>query len=81
MKKLMEENYDFFLSQLPELLKDKNNIGNFVLIENKKIVGIYNNLYEAVDTAREEKKFKPETFNIQLIEEPKKFRCTRLHGI
>ena len=81
MKKLMEENYQFFLTQLPQLLEDKNNIGNFVLIENKQIVGIYNNLYEAVDTAREEKKFKPETFNIQLIEDPNNFRCPRLHGI
>lgn len=33
---LMKQNYDFFLSQLPELLEDKNNIGNYVLIENKK---------------------------------------------
>ncbi len=33
----MKQNYNFFLSQLPKLLKDKNNIGNYVLIENKQI--------------------------------------------
>ena len=39
--KLMKQNYDFFLSQLPRLLENKNNIGNYVLIENRKIIGIY----------------------------------------
>lgn len=77
----MKQNYDFFLSQLPKLLKDKNNIGNYVLIENKKIIGIYDNLYEAIDVAKEEKKFEIETFIIQKIEEQRILSISRLHNV
>ena len=79
--KLMKQNYDFFLSQLPKLLEDKNNIGNYVLIENRKIIGIYDNLYEAIDVAKEEKKFEIETFIIQKIEEQKILYISRLNNV
>ena len=78
---LMKENYDFFISQLPKLLEDKNNVGNYVLIENKEIIGIYDNLYEAVDVAKKEKKFEPETFIIQKIEEQRILYISRLHNV
>ena len=78
---LMKQNYDFFLSQLPRLLEDKNNIGNYVLIENKKIIGIYDNLYEAIDVAKKEKKFEIETFIIQKIEEQKILYISKLHNV
>ena len=77
----MKQNYDFFLSQLPKLLKDKDNIGNYVLIENREIIGIYDNLYEAVDIAKKEKKFEPETFIIQKIEEQRILYISRLHNV
>ena len=79
--KLLTQNYDFFLSQLPKLLEDKNNIGNYVLIENRKIIGIYDNLYEAIDVAKKEKKFDLETFIIQKIEEQKILYISRLHNV
>ena len=78
---LMKQNYDFFLSQLPRLLEDKNNIGNYVLIENKKIIGIYDTLYEAIDVAKKEKKFEIETFIIQKIEEQKILYISRLNNV
>ena len=77
----MKENYDFFLSQLPKLLEDKNNVGNYVLIENKEIIGIYDNLYEAIDIAKKQKKFEPETFIIQKIEEQRILYISRLHNV
>lgn len=79
--KLIKQNYDFFLSQLPKLLENKNNIGNYVLIENQKIIGIYNNLYEAIDVAKREKKFKIESFIIQKIEEQRVLSISRLHNV
>ena len=79
--KFMKQNYDFFLSQLPKLLEDKKNIGNYVLIENRKIIGIYDNLYEAIDVAKEEKKFEIETFIIQKIEEQKILYISRLNNV
>ena len=79
--KLMKQNYDFFLSQLPKLLEDKNNIGNYVLIESQKIIGIYDNLYEAIDVAKKEKKFEIETFIIQKIEEQRILYISRLHNV
>ncbi|MDE0092825.1 MAG: hypothetical protein OXN83_06035 [Oligoflexia bacterium] len=78
---LMKENYDFFISQLPKLLENKNNIGNYVLIENKEIIGIYDNLYEAVDMVKKEKKLEPETFIIQKIEEQRILYISRLHNV
>ena len=78
---LMKQNYDFFLSQLPKLLEDKNNIGNYVLIESRKIIGIYDNLYEAIDVAKKEKQFEIETFIIQKIEEQKNLYISRLHNV
>ena len=63
------------------MLEDKNNIGNYVLIENRKIIGIYDNLYEAIDVAKKEKKFELETFIIQKIEEQKILYISRLHNV
>ena len=79
--KLMRQNYNFFLSQLPKLLENKKNIGNYALVENRKIIGIYDNLYEAIDVAKKEKKFDPETFIIQKIEEQKILYISRLNNV
>ena len=68
IKKILKENYSYFQSELPKLLKDKNKLGKFAIIKNKMIVGIYDSFDKALSIAIEEKKFKSETFLVQKIE-------------
>ena len=65
---LLKRNYKFFQSQLPTLLRDRNKKNKIALIKDEKIVGIYDNVEQAINTAIKEKQFKRETFLVQKIE-------------
>ena len=67
-EKLLKKNYTFFQNQLPTLLKDQNKKNKFALIKDEQIIGIYDTVEQAIDTAVKEKKFKLETFLVQKIE-------------
>ena len=68
IEKLLKKNYKFFQSQLSTLLKDKNKKNKFALIKDEKIVGVYDNVEQAINTAIKEKQFKLESFLVQKIE-------------
>ena len=67
-EKLLKKNYVFFRSQLPTLLKNKSNKNKFALIKDEQIVGVYDTVEKAINTAVKEKQFKLETFLVQKIE-------------
>lgn len=66
-KDVLEKNYLFFIDKLPELLKDSNKKNKIALIRNQKIIGFYENIEKAINTAKENK-FELETFLIQKVE-------------
>ncbi|MDE0118567.1 MAG: hypothetical protein OXM55_00980 [Bdellovibrionales bacterium] len=66
--KLLRKNYVFFQNQLPTLLRDKNKKDKFALIKDEQIVGVYDTVEKAMDTAIKEKQLKWETFLVQKIE-------------
>lgn len=68
VEKLLKKNYKFFQNQLPILLRDKNKQNKFALIKDEDIIGIYDNVEQAINTAIKEKQFKLETFLVQKIE-------------
>ena len=67
-EKLLKKNYKFFQSQLPTLLRDKGKQNKFAVIKDEEIVGVYESVEKAINTAVKEKKFKLETFLVQKIE-------------
>lgn len=67
-EKLLKKNYAFFQNQLPTLLKDQNKKDKFALIKDEQIIGIYDTVEQAIDTAIKKKKFELETFLVQKIE-------------
>ena len=66
-KDVLEDNYLFFIDKLPELLEDSNKKNKIVLIRDQKIIGFYENIDKALNTAKEHK-FELETFLIQKVE-------------
>ena len=77
-EKLLKKNYKFFQSQLPTLLKDKNKKNKIALIKDEEIVGIYDNIQQAINTAIKEKQFKRETFLVQRIEKQQVHYISRI---
>ena len=77
-EKNLKKNYVFFQSQLPALLRDKTKKDKFALIKNEQIVGIYDTVEQAMDTAIKEKKFKLETFLVQKIEKQQVHYISRI---
>ncbi len=71
MSKPLEENYKFFTKELPNLLKDKEKIGKYVLIKDKKFIGFYDTVEDSMNSAINENKLKLGTFSVQKIEEQK----------
>ena len=67
-KELLKKNYEFFKKILPSLLKDQDKKDKFAVIKEESLIGIYETLEQAIDTATKEKKFKLGTFLIQKIE-------------
>lgn len=61
----IDQNLDFFLKQLPTLLKD--NKGKYVLIRNQEIVGIYDTVRDAQLTG--EKFFKDGLYSVQKVDD------------
>ncbi len=76
--KLLKKNYTFFQNQLPTLLRDQNKKDKFALIKDEQIVGIYDTVEKAMDTAIKEKQFKLETFLIQKIEKQQVHYISRI---
>lgn len=76
--KLLKKNYTFFQNQLPILLRDQNKKDKFALIKDEQIVGIYDTVEKAMDTAIKEKQFKLETFLIQKIEKQQVHYISRI---
>ena len=77
-EKLLKKNYVFFQNQLPTLLKDQNKKDKFALIKDEQIIGIYDTVEQAIDTAVKEKKFKLETFLVQKIEKQQVHYISRI---
>ncbi len=77
-EKLLKKNYAFFQNQLPALLKDRNKKDKFALIKDKQIVGVYDTVEKAIDTAIKEKQFKLETFLVQKIEKQQVHYISRI---
>ena len=55
MKNCLKQNYIFFQNQLPTLLKDQNKKNKFALIKDQQIIGVYDTVEQAIDTAVKEK--------------------------
>ena len=70
---ILNKNYTFFKKKLPELLSDRNNENKFALICNQEVIGIYHTFEQAINMAKEEKKFELGTFIIQKIENQEHF--------
>ncbi len=70
-EKLLRNNYIFFKSQLPTLLKDQKKKNKFALIKDEQIIDIYDTVEQAINIATKEKNFKLETFLVQKIEKQK----------
>ena len=77
-EKLLKKNYKFFQKQLPNLLKDQNKKNKFALIKDEQIIGIYDNVEQAIDTAVKEKNFKLETFLVQKVEKQQVHYISRI---
>lgn len=76
-KKLLKKNYEFFKKILPGLLKDQDKKDKFAIIKEESLIGIYETLEQAIDTATKEKKFKLGTFLVQKIEKQQIHRISR----
>ena len=76
--KLLKKNYAFFQNQLSTLLRDKNKKDKFALIKDEQIIGIYDTVEKAMDTAIKEKQFKLETFLVQKIEKQQVHYISRI---
>ena len=68
----------FFQNQLPFLLKDKNKKNKFAIIKDEEIVGVYDTVEQAINTAIKEKKFQLETFLVQKIEKQQAHYISRI---
>ena len=77
-EKLLKKNYKFFQSQLPKLLRDKDKKDKFALIKDEAIIGVYDSVDKAINTAIKEKQFKLETFLVQKIEKQQVHYISRI---
>ena len=77
-EKKLNKDYEFFISQLDNLLSKKENKGKVVIIKDKKIISIHDSFDVALKVATQEKKFEAGTFLIQKIEKPKHHYISRL---
>ena len=74
---VLEQNYLFFIDRLPELLEDSNKKNKIALIKDQKIIGFYEDIEKAMNTAKENK-FELETFLIQKVEKQQKHYISRI---
>lgn len=61
----IDQNLEFFMEKLPDLLKDHRN--RYVLLNNKSIVGIYDTIRDAQTTGN--KLFPDQLYSIQKVSE------------
>jgi hypothetical protein len=59
----IDQNLEFFLGELPDLLKDHRD--RYVLLQNKSIVGIYDTIRDAQTTG--DKLFQDKLYSIQRV--------------
>ena len=76
-KDILEKNYLFFIDKLPELLEDSNKKNKIALIRDQKIIGFYEDIEKAMNTAKENK-FELETFLIQKVEKQQTHYISRI---
>ena len=77
-EKLLKKNYTFFQSKLPALLRDQKKKNKFALVKDQQIIGVYDTVEQAIDTAVKEKNFKLETFLVQKIEKQQVHYISRI---
>ena len=75
-QQLLLKNYQFFIKKLPSLLKDEDKKNKFAVIKDKKIVGFYESIEDAMIEAKE-KNIELGTFLVQKIEKEQVHRISR----